>query len=87
MRESEALALIKTAAVQRRFILGDHAMKRVRERGGGPADIRNALMTATRCRWQPDNGRWKILDGVDLEGDELICIVAIDDGVVVVTVF
>lgn len=87
MRDADALELVRTAAIQRRFIVAPHAEMRVRERGGVPADIRNALMTAKRCRWQPENGRWRILDGVDLEGDELDCIVAIDEGVVVVTVF
>jgi Rad3-related DNA helicase len=86
MREDEAQEHIKTAAIQARFRITRHADQRMRERGAQPADVRSALMTAKRCERQAD-GRWRLRDGVDLEGDELVCVVVIDGDVVVVTVF
>lgn len=47
--------------------------------------VRHALAGARRCD-AADQGHWKVF-GEDLEGDELVCVVAIEAGVVVVTVY
>jgi hypothetical protein len=48
--------------------------------------VEHALMNAARCAWQPRKGTWKAFS-VDLSGDELVVAVAIEDGLLVVTVF
>jgi hypothetical protein len=48
-------------------------------------DVRHALVAARVCRAQP-NGRYKAT-GPDLDGDDLDVVVAIEDGVLVVTLF
>jgi hypothetical protein len=54
-------------------------------RGARRADVHAALSGATDCK-TGDDGRWRVT-GKDLDGDELTVVVALDDGVVVVTVF
>jgi hypothetical protein len=80
-----ALADIRGYASAGRVILTRHARLRMVQRGASEDDVRHALTTATACIAAAD-GRWKV-GGVDLEGDALTAVVAIDDGVVVVTVF
>ena len=55
------------------------------ERGAQYEDVRQALANARRCK-AADQGRWKV-SGDDLDGDELTLVVAIEAGVVVVTVY
>lgn len=55
------------------------------ERGARYEDVRHALAGARKCR-QADQGRWKVT-GDDLDGDELILVVAVEAGVVVVTLY
>lgn len=55
------------------------------QRGASEDDVRHALTTATACTVAADD-RWKV-GGVDLEGDALTAVVAIENGVIVVTVF
>jgi len=57
----------------------------MRERGAVLDDVQRALTSATRCS-AADKGRWK-LTGRDRDGDELTVVIALEDGVVVVTVF
>jgi hypothetical protein len=57
----------------------------MRERGAVFDDLRHALITASACRAEPGE-RWRV-DSTDITGDELSVVVAIEDGVVVVTLF
>lgn len=47
-------------------------------------DIRCALIAAQTC--EASGAAWKVT-GPGLDGDDLTCVVAIEDGIVVVTVF
>ena len=85
MNPAEALDAIHGYAAANRIITEGHARKRMRERGVSNPDLRHALMTAARCRQQP-NGRWRV-ESADLDGDELTVIVVIEAGVIVVTLF
>lgn len=85
MTPDEALLAARTAGIQRRFRVHPHAQKRANQRGAAYEDIRNALITATSATFQT-NGRWKLV-GRDLDNEELICVVAIEDDVLVVTLF
>jgi hypothetical protein len=62
-----------------------HGVARMRQRGASFADVKHALLTASRCRAQPDD-RWR-LDSEDLDGDDLTLVVFVDDGVLVITLF
>jgi len=42
----------------------------MRQRNVQVADVESAIMTATRCSWQPDHETWKAL-GLDGDGEEL----------------
>ncbi len=55
------------------------------ERGAVPADVRCALMNATGCRAQPA-GTWRV-DGSDRDGDAMTVVVALEEGILVVTMF
>ena len=55
------------------------------ERNATKADVMHALTTAASCVAQA-NGRWKV-PSQDRDGDDLVAVVAIDDGVLVVTLF
>jgi hypothetical protein len=55
------------------------------QRGASANDVLEALSGARVCQAGPDQ-RWKVT-GPDLDGDDLTAVVAIDDDVVVVTVF
>ena len=57
----------------------------MRERGAQFEDVREALVTASKCTADEDE-KWKVT-GVDRDGDELTLVVALEDGVVVVTLF
>lgn len=49
------------------------------------ADLRHALVNARSCS-QQKTGNWRV-EGSDLDGDDLTLVVAIEDGLVVVTLF
>lgn len=83
--EAQALADIIGFARSGRWVLSVHAKRRASERGISMADVRCALTTATTCRDQRD-GTWKV-PSKDTCGDELTAIVALEDGVLVVTLF
>ena len=85
MDAATALADIRGYAGANRIVIVRHAWERMVERGARYEDVRHALMGAQRCR-AADQGRWKVF-GEDLDGDELVCVVAIEAGVVVVTVY
>lgn len=88
--ELKALAEARGYAGANRVTLSIHANRRLRQRGGGPADAVHALANAVSCADQrADPGRagdWRVT-GPDTDGDDLTCVVVLADGVVVVTVF
>jgi hypothetical protein len=83
--EAQALADIRGYAAANRVRFVRHAWQRMSERNVAEADVLHALKTATACKAQ-ENGRWKV-PSQDLSGDELTAVVAIEGGVVVVTLF
>lgn len=85
MDAAAALADIRGYAAANRIIIMRHAWQRMSERGAQYEDVRHALAGARRCR-AAEQGRWKVF-GEDRDGDELVCVVTIEAGVVVVTVF
>ena len=85
MDAPEALELIREAGRTGSFWIEGHARQRMAQRGAGVADIKHGLSIARSCKLQ-DNGRWRVPTD-DLDGDDLTLIVALDHGVVIVTVF
>jgi hypothetical protein len=84
MSPGEALEAIRGLAGANRIVVTLHAQERMRRRGVLYADLRCALVRGVTCR--PDDEKWKVT-GPDTDGDDLTCVVTIDSGVVVVTVF
>jgi pentatricopeptide repeat protein len=82
----EALDVIRGLARAGRVSYVRHAIERMDERGVTRNDVDNALMKASSAVWQPRKETWKTF-GADLAGDDLVVAVAIDDGLLVVTVF
>lgn len=56
------------------------------ERGVTPVEVATALARCKRCRWQPEQGTWRA-ESCDADGEELVVAVAIEAGLLVVTVF
>jgi hypothetical protein len=84
--EEAALRDIHGFAAANRVRYSGHARKRVRERCQGRVEhVRHALENSTACA-KADQGKWKAT-GYDLDGDELVAVVVIEDGLIVVTVF
>jgi hypothetical protein len=55
------------------------------QRGVLFADVQHLLMTTMTCK--PQEGGTYRVDGADRAGDELTAVVALEDGILVVTVF
>jgi hypothetical protein len=85
MKPEEALEDIRGYALAGRMTVSPHAAIRMRERGVTFSDIRHAIKVATVCVSEPD-GRWRV-DGEDFEGDPLTLVVALEYGLIVVTLF
>jgi len=83
--DAEALQTIKNAGLRGIFRLTSHAQDRMAQRGARWADVRHGLANATSCVRQA-NGNFKA-ESVDLDGDDLTLVVAIDGDVLVVTLF
>ena len=66
-----------------------HGMKRAKERNVTTLDIREALLTARQCIWQPDHQTWKVSGGHDQSGDPLAIAIAkeLSAKVTIITVF
>jgi len=62
-----------------------HATRRMDERGIKRSDVRHAVSLATRCAAQ-ENGCWRV-PGRDRAGDELTVVVALVQGVLVITAY
>lgn len=86
MKASEALRLAAEDANLRRVDLPPHARLRMRERGAQTEDVRSAMMTATKAKYDPELDRWKLTGGRDLDGDDLTVVVSLVP-TCVVTVF
>lgn len=82
--EHETLKVVRGYAAAGRIRVTEHARARMRQRGATFADVRSALADATGCGASGPE-KWKIT-GPDLDGDDLTCAVALEGGVVVVTV-
>lgn len=84
MTAAEALNAVRQHALAGRFVISHHAYLRMRQRNVLVRDIRSALTAASTCL--ADGEKWRVT-GPDYDGDPLTCIVAVEDGVLVVTVF
>lgn len=88
MTPDEALKTIKGYAGANRLTFRYHAKQRKVERSVTGRDVRNALVNANRCEAYEGAGwwGWRVF-GPDTDGEELVCGVVIQDGVLVLTVF
>ena len=83
----DALDEIQRLAKWWRFRWSRHALVRMAERDIQRADVRHALLTAKVANWQADRVCWRVSGGYDLAGDDLAVIVAIEDDLLIITVF
>ena len=69
-------------------MFGSHARERFRQRSCTADGCIRAILTATSCKLN-DRERWELHGGKDQDGDDLtvVCVLDVDDGVIVVTVF
>ena len=89
MTSTEALRDIRGYAAADRVVLSNHAWHRMAERGARRVDVVHSLSNATSCQaGEVKHGqqRWRAT-GPDVDGDEMRCVVVIEDGVLVVTMF
>ncbi|MBI5479594.1 MAG: DUF4258 domain-containing protein [Deltaproteobacteria bacterium] len=86
MPADEALEAVRGYAAANRIRLTGHVLERMEERCVTYGDVREALMTATVCRPEP-NDRWLVTGGRNQDEEPLALVVVLEDRVVVVTVF
>jgi hypothetical protein len=86
MTPAEALRDIRGYASAGRVRFSRHAYERMSERGATQRDVIHACVHATKCTRTPKQDRWKVT-GADLDGDALSVVVAIEDGLIVITLF
>lgn len=86
MTAVEAKATIAGLAAANRIRFVTHARERMSQRRITYQDIRNALVNATTCVAASEAGRW-VVAGLDLDGEETKVVCAIENGVVVITVY
>lgn len=84
VKPEEALEAVRGYAAAGRFVLASHARQRMGERNVTFRDVRQALTNAHMC--SAEGARWRV-EGLDWDGDELVLICVIEDGLIVVTVF
>lgn len=84
MSPQEAIESIRGYAAAGRIIVTRHAYERMRQRNVTFRDVTLALSAARIC--DAANTNWRVT-GPDVDGDELTLVVAIESGVIVVTVF
>jgi hypothetical protein len=80
----EALRFIRSCAQAGDIVITRHGRERMRERQAQLGDILCVLLSPTSCL--ADHDKWKV-KGFDLDDDPLTCIVALEDKVIVVTIF
>ena len=83
--ELATLVDIRGYAASGRISLTTHARTRMVQRNVKPGDVRSALVSAVACKTQLDR-TFKVV-GPDMDGDALSLVVAIEDGILVVTLF
>lgn len=84
MTPTEALTAVRGYAAAGRFVLSGHARQRMSERNVTFRDVRHALTNARSC--SAEGERWRV-KGPDWDGDDLVLVCVLEDGVIVVTVF
>ena len=84
MSPEQAIVAIRGYAAAGRIVVAGHALQRMRQRNVTFRDIRCALTSANAC--EATGPKWKVT-GPDVDVENLTCVVAIEGGVVVVTVF
>lgn len=82
---AEALADIRGYAGANRVELTGHVRRRMADRGANRADVLHALRTARTCAVQA-NETW-LVRSADLAGDSMTLVVAIEDGLIVITLW
>ncbi len=85
MTPAEALAEVQGCAKYGRYRITAHAFDRMDERGITEKELVRALCNAHGCRQEPGD-KWRAL-GLDRCGDALEVIIAIEDEMIVITVF
>lgn len=85
MTPAEALRDVRGYASAGRVRFSAHARVRMAKRSALVVDVIHALVHATGCK-AAERDRWRVT-GEDLDGEELIAIVVLDDGILVVTMF
>ena len=83
--ELAALENVRGYAAAGRVRVSSHARARMKQRNVRREDLRSALVYAAACSAQVE-GTWKVA-GPDADGDDLTVVVAIEEGLLVVTVF
>ncbi len=83
--EEAALTDIHGYAAVNRIQLTLHARQRMEQRRTRFQELRSILMKAPACSELP-SARWRV-HGLDADGDALEVIVAIQDGLVIITLF
>lgn len=87
MTEAEALLLIRTYARRGWVRFKRHARDRMEERNVGEEDVERALIYAAKCGPDKENpDHWAVV-GPDRESAALLVIVALEENVIVVTVW
>jgi hypothetical protein len=85
MNDPAALATISGYAAANRVFFSGHALQRMGERNVRRGDVISALVNGQSANSQTNN--CYRVTGPDLDGDALDVVVAIESGVVVVTVY
>ena len=87
MTGPEALRDIQGFVAAGRYRVSAHALERMRKRGVQGRDLLHAIANARTCvAGKDEEERWRVC-GPDTDGDDLDVICALDDGVVIITVF
>jgi hypothetical protein len=82
----ELLAIPRRAGITGHFHVMPHAQQRQVERAVTRADLRSALRTVRGAR-PARRGRWRLIGGRDLAGDEVTLVIEIRICLIVVTVY
>lgn len=83
---AELLAIPRRAGITGHFHVIPHALQRQVERAVSHADLRSALRTVRAAR-PARRGRWRLIGGQDLAGDEVTLVIEIRICLIVVTVY
>lgn len=85
MNPTSARRRIRELARAGQYVITEYCALRLLQRVITEGDVAAALTGASVCRPQP-NGRWKV-EGDDGDGETLLLVVALQQGVVVVTAY